>query len=253
MNTDLATQLLFELFSGLPRQGPGCPAATRQAFSLVPPLSSGARVLDVGCGSGVQTVELARLTDARITAIDIYEPLVRKLNRKAAAEGFDGRLQAHVADMAHLDFAPGSFDLIWSEGSIFIVGFEQGLRDWRPLLKPRGYLAVSDLCWLKPDVPRECTDYLNGLCPRGVFDADAMLAKIAGCGYRCAGHFALPASAWWDDYYTPLQRSLGPFREKYPGEPALSITSGAEQEIEMFRRYSDYYGYVFFLMERAGD
>ena len=34
------------------------------------------------------------------------------------------------------------------------MGFEAGLRAWEPLLKPGGYIAVTELTWLQPDPPR---------------------------------------------------------------------------------------------------
>ena len=35
--------------------------------------------------------------------------------------------------MLSLDYPDESFDLVWAEGSIFIIGFDQGLEDWRRL------------------------------------------------------------------------------------------------------------------------
>ena len=60
MEEDRATALFFELFSGLPRQGPGSAASTRRALGLVPGVGPRTRVLDIGCGTGDQTMVLAR-------------------------------------------------------------------------------------------------------------------------------------------------------------------------------------------------
>lgn len=60
----------YQVFEFLPRQGPGCAGATKKVFSLLPPLPDNANILDVGCGSGTQTRDLAGLTPGIITAVD---------------------------------------------------------------------------------------------------------------------------------------------------------------------------------------
>ena len=125
------TSLFFELFSGLPRQGPGETASTLRALALVPGVGPRTRVLDIGCGTGAQTRVLAQGSAARIVAIDNHPPFVDLLNREALRLGVADRLEARVADMGRLDFADSSFDLIWCEGAIYNLGFEAGFHDWR--------------------------------------------------------------------------------------------------------------------------
>ena len=80
-------------------------------------------MLDIGCGTGAQTLVLAHGSPSRIVAIDNHSPFIDALNREAHRLGITDRLEAHVADMRSLDFADGSFDLIWCEGAIYDVGF----------------------------------------------------------------------------------------------------------------------------------
>jgi len=56
--------LFRELTEGLPRQGPGSSEATLRALRMVDGLSSRPRILDVGCGPGAQTIDLARASGA---------------------------------------------------------------------------------------------------------------------------------------------------------------------------------------------
>ena len=151
MAPDRATALFFELFRGLPRQGPGSTASTLRALRLVPGVGPRTRVLDIGCGTGAQTLVLAHGSRSRIVAVDNHPPFVDALNREARRLGITERLEARVADMRSLDFADGSFDLIWCEGAIYNVGVEAGLRDWRRLLRPEGHVALTEVCWRKPE------------------------------------------------------------------------------------------------------
>ena len=80
---DRAIELFFELFAGLPRQGPGSAACTARALAFVPPLPPTARILDIGCGTGAQTLDLARVTPALLFAVELHEPFVRELAAKA--------------------------------------------------------------------------------------------------------------------------------------------------------------------------
>jgi SAM-dependent methyltransferase len=248
MTEDRMTMLFFEMFTGLPRQGPGDAASTLRALSLVPGIGPETRVLDVGCGTGLQTRVLACNSTARFVAVDNHPPYVQELNRQAHALGIGDRLEGRVADMRQLDFAPGSFDLIWAEGSIYVIGFEAGLREWRPLLVPGGHVAVTEACWTKPGAPPDCAAFWAQEYP-SIRDAPALLAAAGECGYDTVGHFTLPPSSWWDDYYRPLQQNLTEFRSRHGGESdAQELADHVQREIDMWHACSDFYSYEFFVM-----
>jgi len=140
-------ELFYQVFESLPRQGPGCTGATRKAYSYLPTLPKDAKILDIGCGSGTQTRDLSTLSSGTITAVDIHRPFIEAVSKMAKDEGMEGRIKTVCASMDALPFESGQFDIIWSEGAIFIIGFEKGLATWKPLLKKGGYIIVSDAEW----------------------------------------------------------------------------------------------------------
>ena len=247
MADDAATTLFFELFSGLPRQGPGDTASTLRALSFVPGIGPEARVLDVGCGTGQQTRVLARNSPVSMVAVDNHPPFVDALNQEARRLGLADRVQARGADMRHLDFDAASFDLIWCEGAIYVMGVEAALRDWRRLLVRGGHVAFTEVCWTKPDPPAECVSFWQQEYP-AIRDRAALGTAIDACGYETVGHFMLPPSAWWDDYYRPLQRNVTVFRTRHRGRPeARELADQCQREIDVWKAYSDYYSYAFFV------
>ena len=251
MPEDRAMSLFWELHSGLPRQGPGNAESTRRALGLVPDVGPETRVLDIGCGPGAQTLVLAESSPCRIVAVDNHPPFIDALNRKAQELDLADRVEARVADMRRLDFADGSFDLIWCEGAIYIMGVEAALRDWRRLLRPNGHVALTEMCWQKPDPPAACAAFWNREYP-AIRDTSALREAIEACGYETVGHFPLPASAWWDDYYRPLQDNLTAFRQRHHGAPvAQKLADQCQEEIDIWHSYSEFYGYEFFVV-RAG-
>lgn len=238
----------FEIFNGLPRQGPGDEASTIKALALVPGIGADTRVLDLGCGTGSQTRALARNSPAHVVAIDNHPPFVEEANRQARAAGLDSRIDTRVGDMHRLELAPGSFDLVWCEGAVYIVGFEAGLRGWRSLLAPGGHLALTEVCWSKPDRPSECEEFWAREYP-AIRDTATRLTTISECGYDIVDHFRLPPSAWWDDYYRPLQQHITEFRTRHRDEPdAGELADQIQREIDIWHRYSDWYHYECFVM-----
>ena len=131
----------FELFEDLPRQGPGCEEGTLAALSLVKGLPEHPKVLDIGCGSGMQTLIVARELGVPVLAIDNHRPMLAHLDAAASKAGLP--IETRELSMIGMPFAAGSFDLLWAEGSIFIIGLVKGLREFREFLKPGGYLAFS--------------------------------------------------------------------------------------------------------------
>ncbi len=246
---------LFEIFldiqRGLPRQGPGCAEATREALALCGELPDGLTVLDVGCGPGMQTMTLAETLDAAlgrpIAALDMHGEYLTQLQASSAARGLGERIAPLQGDMAALPFADGSFDLIWSEGAAYIMGFAEAFAAWRPLLRAGGCVAVTELTWLVAEPPEEAARFFAEEYP-AMTDVATNLASLQAAGYEVLGHFTLPDAAWWTDYYSPLEAKLPALRARYAEDAAArDFVAASQREIEMRRRYPDSYGYVFFV------
>jgi SAM-dependent methyltransferase len=250
MTQDRTAALFFELFTGLPRQGPGDEASTLRALSLVPGVGPQTRVLMPGCGTGLDARLLARHAPVRILGIDNHPPYVEEFNRQARALGCGDRAEARVGDMHRLEWPSGSFDLIWCEGAIYVVGFDAGLREWRRLLAPGGHVALTEVCWTQPEPPPGCRAFWAQEYP-AIGDVASRLRVITECGYEPVAHFALPVSAWWDDYYRPLQENILQFRLRHDDETdAQQLADSVQREIDMWKQYSDVYNYEFFVMQK---
>lgn len=239
----------FEIHKDLPREGPGDTESTRKAFRKLAGLPEKPQILDIGCGPGAQTMDLALFSEGIIHAVDTHQPFLDVLQQKIIEAGLQDRVKLHNQSMSALAFPPASFDLIWSEGAIYIMGFENGLRSWKPLLKPEGYIAVTEATWLKPDPPQEIRDFWQKAYPE-MKTLEENLDVIHDCGYYLIDYFVLPETSWSDEYYKPMQERINLLRERYQHDPQkLSILDEESVEIQLYKKYSEYYGYVFYLMQ----
>jgi ubiquinone/menaquinone biosynthesis C-methylase UbiE len=248
--------IFFEVHSNLPREGPGENKSTDKAYKMLKTRPAKPRILDIGCGPGMQTIELVKLSDGQITAVDSHQAFLDQLNRNAEKKGVNDRIKIIKGDMFNLQYERGSFDLVWCEGAIFIIGFGKGLREWRPLLTEHGYLVTSELSFLRKDLPQELDAYLKemyaGLENSAANSIEMNVETAKKTGFNVIDTFILPKSGWWDNYYKPIEAKLPALKAKYKDETeALAYLMGEEREIEMFRKYSDYYGYVFYVLQKA--
>ncbi len=201
---------------------------TKQAFGLLTPRDAPS-ILDVGCGSGVATMELARLTNGSIVSLDIDQHELDRLDAKIEKAGLSSRVRTVKRSMRDMDFPEESFDIIWAEGSIHVVGFESGLRQWARFLKPNGFLVVHD----------------------ETGDVGKKVGEIAACGYDLVDCFALDQEIWWTEYCAPLQRLIEDMRPECAGDPqALALLDKNQREIDMFSPHSEHYHSTFFIMSK---
>lgn len=249
MNNERESEIFFQIHQDLPRESPGGNAFTRQAFEQLPPISQ-PRILDIGCGPGTQTLELARLTpDGQLIAIDIHQPYLDFLQAQAEALGWADRITCLNQSMFELPFPQHMFDIIWAEGSIYFLGFEQGLKQLNALIEPGGYLVVSELVWLKQDKPQEAEEFWQLGYP-GMQTVENLVQIIPTCGYTVIHHFTLPETAWWN-YYAAVETRINELKSLYANDAlALGVLQDEEREIELYRQYSNAYGYEFFVMQK---
>jgi ubiquinone/menaquinone biosynthesis C-methylase UbiE len=243
--------LLADLHKRSQRQGPGGEAETRKAMDLAM-LDAAAplKVADIGCGTGASTIQLARSLNATITAIDFLPDFIEVLQRNAEDEGLSDNINPVVCSMEDLPFNDEEYDLIWSEGAIYNIGFERGVRDWRRFLKPGGVLAVSEITWLTGDRPSELEQYWQAEYPE-VDTAAAKFRILEQQGYSPIGYFVLPKYCWLDNYYRPLQRSFPEFLDRHGhSEAAVAIVEAEKQEIALYEQYRAYYSYGFYLAKK---
>jgi hypothetical protein len=109
-------------------------------------------------------------------------------------------------------------------------------------------MAVTEVCWTRPDPPRDCTVFWEQEYP-AIGDVETRLRAIAECGYEAVGHFTLPPSSWWDEYYRPLQQNIALFRKRHADEPdAQQLVNRVQREIDVWHLYAEFYSYEFFVM-----
>ena len=242
----------LEIYGNLPRAGPGSQECTRRAFEMMPGVPDHPRILDIGCGPGAQTVDLLEISAGTVVALDFLPPMIERTRRNAERARVAGRLEVLVQDMKQMSFPPASFDVIWSEGAIYNLGFEVGLRKVMDFVRPGGCVAVSEAVWLKSDPPAPVVEFWEEY-PE-IDTVDNKLDVIDRLGYQSEGCFHLPESTWTEQYYDPMTDLIASKSKEWAGIPeALEVMDEARHEMEVFRRYSDYFGYAFFIMSRPPE
>ncbi|HLZ83432.1 MAG TPA: class I SAM-dependent methyltransferase [Caulobacteraceae bacterium] len=240
----------WAVHSDLPREGPGDNASTARALAAMTGLPPKPAILDIACGPGMQTLELAQRSGGHVTAIDLHAPFLGQVRQRARAAGKEDQISLVRASMSRLPFAEGAFDALWCEGAIYIMGFAEGLQAWRRLLKPGGYVAVTEPVLFQP--PEETPPaVLAGWAEYpAVTTLTGILARAVWAQYQVVDHFPLPASAWWDGYYGPIEAKLPALRAAHGADRAYAHRiREAEDEIDLYRRHSDTYGYLFVVLQ----
>ncbi|MGF1513173.1 MAG: SAM-dependent methyltransferase [Elainellaceae cyanobacterium] len=239
--------VLTDLHRGLDHKGPGDSDFSRNILSSLPTLPLKPRIADLGCGSGASALLLAQHYQSTVTAVDFSSVFIDEL--KARAKQLD---LAHLiipihGDMAILDWSAGSVDLLWSEGAAYNLGFEQALKAWRSLLASSGIAVISELSWFTDDAPEPAIAYWQNAYPAMGTEAEN-IARATRSGFSVLSTHRLPSQAWWVNYYEPLRERM----QQIEISPSTqSVIRETEEEMQLFEKFSDSYGYTFYVLQAA--
>ena len=202
---------------------------TRNAFKLLPKCKN-PHILDIGCGTGVPTIELATISDGHVIGIDIDVTSLNLLQRKIKETGLNNRVSVIKNSILTMDFPEESFDIIWAEGSIYVIGFENSIKKWRRFLKPNGFLVIHD----------------------ENKDKNKKLGLITKYGYTLIAQFKISKNLWWREYFTPLEQLIKEFRNNYPSDSELINELNKDQiEIDKCKSNSMVISSFFVIMQKV--
>jgi SAM-dependent methyltransferase len=201
---------------------------SRMAFHLLPPQES-RRILDIGCGTGVPTVLLAHLAGGEIVGLDQDAAALEVFRRRVRDAGLEARVAARQGSMEAIPFPDGSFDLLWCEGALWVLGFRESLRRWRRLLAPGGWMVAHD----------DAVDIREKM---EVADAEGFVVHAV---------FVVPEEIWGRAYYAPAEAALlhlaAGGSDPEPDHDALA------EEIHRYRASPETFRSAYFVLERDGS
>jgi SAM-dependent methyltransferase len=236
------------LFAGMDKLGPGDDDLSLYVLRSLPEHRFEV-VVDAGCGTGRQTFVLADELKAPIHAVDSYQPFLDRLRQRARENGFAQLVDAHCMDMKVIPSVFPKIDLLWAEGAAYNIGFANALATWAKAITPDGFAVVSELSWLRDEIPDLVREFFRSGYPE-MQSVEQNIATAEDAGFELFNIYTLPKEAWMKDYYDVLEpraKSLVNHRDMAIKDIAVETV----REIETFKIAEDSYGYVFYLLQRS--
>ncbi len=247
-------ELIIDLHKNSERQGPGSEKETLKALECMN-LSNNRnlKIADIGCGSGGQTITLAQNLNGEITAVDLFPEFLAELKEKSENLELRGEIKTLEKSMDDLLFNNEELDIIWAEGAIYNIGFENGIKKWKDYLKVGGYLAVSEITWITNSRPKEIEDYWTQAYPE-IDIASNKIKQLENNGYSLVAYFYLSQDSWIESYYKPMEERFKNFLERNDNsELARKVVKENQAEIDLYLKFKDYYSYGFYIARKDSN
>jgi SAM-dependent methyltransferase len=234
--------------------------AENSAGYLLPHLEPGMDLLDVGCGPGTITVDLAaRVAPGTVVGLDVAPEVVAEAAQQDGAEAVDFR----TGDVYALDVPDASFDVVHAHQVLHhLADPVAALREMRRVARPGGIVAARELdngggVWEPSDpLMDRWMELFREVAERNGAEADAG-RKLLGWAHAAGLHDVTPTSSTWT-YATPEDRAwwggLWADRMQHSGfaEQALEYGVTTREELEAisaaFARWSEHPDGVFVVL-----
>jgi ubiquinone/menaquinone biosynthesis C-methylase UbiE len=239
-------ELIVDYFTSLDRLGPGDDKQSAKALKSINLKNNSIKIADIGCGTGAQTIFLAKETKSQIIAVDFLQPFLNELEKKTKILKMD--IETICSSMDNLPFPEKTFDIIWSEGAIYNIGFNDGINYWKKFIKDNGYLSITEVSWLTDSRPDEIEKYWKNEYD-GIDTIENKLKQLGNAGYTIIDYFTLPDYCW-ENYYEPMRKNEDTFIKKWENrKEVIKFINEINIEMEMYKKYNKYYGYVFYIAQ----
>jgi len=200
---------------------------TRMAFESIPKLDQ-PHILDIGCGTGMPTLELARLSNGEITGIDIDQEALDKLKIEINNNGLSDRIKIYNRSIYDSKFENESFDIIWSEGSIHLLDLKRTLTECSRIVKLNGFMVTG-----------EATNW-----------ATRKLKHFPRFGFKVIKKIPWESECWWTEYYAPLEMKISQLRDKYESVDDIKEIHRHLMEIEMVKKNPSGFDCITYVMQK---
>ncbi|MHA2007991.1 MAG: class I SAM-dependent methyltransferase, partial [Promethearchaeota archaeon] len=164
----------------------------REGFENIPAMDK-PQILEIGCGTGIPTLELARLSNGEITGVDIDEEALVKLKLKIKEKDLSSRIKVYNRSVYETKFDDETFDIIWEEGVLHLLDLKKALKECKRVLKLNGFMVTGETTnWSK-----------------------RKLKHFPRFGFKLIKEIPWEKNCWWTEYYAPLEEKINILRKKY--------------------------------------
>lgn len=142
-------------------------------------LAAGSAALDVGCGKGNHTAELARRFHLRAFGIDPVGGNLEIAHAATSERGLAERVTFMKGSMESIPFEDAAFDLIWCRDTlVHVQDLQRGFRECGRVLKPRGHMLIFTTYATGRMEPKEAAHIYGAL---GIVPENTSPSYVEGC------------------------------------------------------------------------
>ncbi|MBD3198163.1 MAG: methyltransferase domain-containing protein [Candidatus Lokiarchaeota archaeon] len=185
-------------------------------------------ILDVGCGSGVPTIELAKLSSGHITGIEINREELHKLEKKIKDSDIGNQVKTIYGSLLEYEFPQNYFDIIWAEGVFHIIGFAKSFKKCYEILKKGGFLVLNTQITKMQEVQDKINTY----------------------GYEFFNKYELPNEVWWNEFYKPLEEEINNLIDKNKSLRKNDQIRRYQEEIKMVKSDPQRFNSAFYIFKK---
>ena len=200
---------------------------TREAYESIPKIDN-PHILDIGCGTGMPTLELAALSNGKITGIDIDQDALDKLNLKIQNKELSERIKVFNRSIYNTKFDNARFDILWEEGVIHLLDLKKTLTECSRILKLNGFMVTG-----------EATNW-----------AIRKLKHFPRFGFKIIKQIPWESECWWTQYYAPLEEKINNLRKKYDHLDDIEEIQHHLLEIEMVKKNPAGFDCITYIMQK---